>query len=35
MICSANLVLTEDLCLVQKQEFLNNILYNVKVLDYF
>jgi hypothetical protein len=27
MICSAKPVLTADLCLVQKQEFFNNMLY--------
>jgi hypothetical protein len=27
MICSANSVLTEDLCVVQKQEFFKNMLY--------
>jgi hypothetical protein len=27
MICSAKLVLTKDLCVVQEQEFFNNILY--------
>jgi hypothetical protein len=27
MICSAKPVLTEDLCVVQKQEFSNNMLY--------
>jgi hypothetical protein len=27
MICSAKPVLTEDLCIVQKQEFFNNMLY--------
>jgi hypothetical protein len=27
MICSSKPVLTEDLCVVQKQEFFNNMLY--------
>jgi hypothetical protein len=27
MICSANTILTKDLCVVQKQEFFNNMLY--------
>jgi hypothetical protein len=27
MICSANPILKEDLCVVQKQEFFNNIVY--------